>query len=55
VLDLQLSTRTAALAYWQGQYVAIDRDEDAIRLAEVSVPAPRAPRDNVSRSSPGSR
>ena len=41
VLDLQLSTRTAALAYWQGQYVAIDRDEDAVRLAEVSVPAPR--------------
>jgi flavin reductase (DIM6/NTAB) family NADH-FMN oxidoreductase RutF len=39
VLDLQLSTRTAALAYWQGQYVAIDRDEDAARLAEVSVPA----------------
>ena len=34
VLDLQLSTRTAALAYWQGQYVAIDRDEDAVRLAE---------------------
>ena len=42
VLDLQLSSRTAALAYWQGQYVAIDRDEDAIRLAEVSVPGPRA-------------
>lgn len=42
VLDLQLSTRTAALAYWQGQYVAIDRDEDAIRLAEVSLPPPRA-------------
>ena len=55
VLDLQVSTRTAALAYWQGQYVAIDRDEDAVRLAEVSVPAPRVPRDNVSRSSPGSR
>lgn len=47
VLDLQLSTRTAALAYWQGQYVAIDRDEDAVRLAEVSVPTPRIPRDNV--------
>ena len=44
VLDLQLSTRTAALAYWQGQYVAIDRDEDAVRLAEVSVPGPRTPR-----------
>jgi flavin reductase (DIM6/NTAB) family NADH-FMN oxidoreductase RutF len=44
VMDLQLSTRTAALAYWQGQYVAIDRDEDAVRLAEVSVPGPRAVR-----------
>jgi flavin reductase (DIM6/NTAB) family NADH-FMN oxidoreductase RutF len=38
VLDLQVSRRKAALAYWQGQYVAIDRDEDAARLAEVSVP-----------------
>jgi flavin reductase (DIM6/NTAB) family NADH-FMN oxidoreductase RutF len=44
VLDLQVSTRTAALAYWQGQYVAIDQNEDAIRLAEVSLPAPRLPR-----------
>ena len=44
VLDMQCSTRTAALAYWQGQYVALDRDEDAVRLAEVSVPAPRAAR-----------
>jgi flavin reductase (DIM6/NTAB) family NADH-FMN oxidoreductase RutF len=42
VLDLRLSPRTAALAYWQGQYVAIDQNEDAIRLAEVSLPAPRA-------------
>jgi flavin reductase (DIM6/NTAB) family NADH-FMN oxidoreductase RutF len=42
VLDLQVSSRTAALAYWHGQYVAIDRDEDAIRLAEVSLPPPRA-------------
>ena len=41
VLDMQVSTRTAALAYWQGQYVAIDQNEDAIRLAEVSLPAPR--------------
>jgi flavin reductase (DIM6/NTAB) family NADH-FMN oxidoreductase RutF len=44
VLDLQVSTRTAALAYWQGQYVAIDQNEDAIRLAEVSLPAPRSSR-----------
>jgi flavin reductase (DIM6/NTAB) family NADH-FMN oxidoreductase RutF len=41
VLDMQLSSRTAALAYWQGQYVAIDQNEDAIKLAEVSLPAPR--------------
>src|SRR5882724_2240949 len=38
VLDMQISTRTAALAYWQGRYVAIDQNEDAIRLAEVSLP-----------------
>ena len=44
VLDLQASTRTAALAYWQGQYVAIDQNEDAVRLAEVSLPPPRAVR-----------
>lgn len=42
VLELQVSSRTAALAYWQGQYVAIDRNEDAIKLAEVSLPASRA-------------
>ena len=28
VLDLAVSPRSAALAYWQGQYLAIDRDED---------------------------
>ncbi len=50
VLDVTVSARTAALAYWQGQYVAIDQDEDAAKLAEVSVPArTRAP----GRSDPG--
>jgi flavin reductase (DIM6/NTAB) family NADH-FMN oxidoreductase RutF len=44
VLELQTSTRTAALAYWQGQYVAIDQNEDAVRLAEVSLPASHGPR-----------
>jgi flavin reductase (DIM6/NTAB) family NADH-FMN oxidoreductase RutF len=39
VLDVAVSARTAALAYWQGRYVAIDQDEDAVKLAEVSVPA----------------
>ena len=37
VLDVEVSARMAALAYWQGQYVAIDRDEDAIKLAELSL------------------
>ena len=38
VLDVAVSARTAALAYWQGRYVAIDQDDDAVKLAEVSVP-----------------
>ena len=38
VLDVAVSERTAALTYWQGRYVAIDQDEDAAKLAEVSVP-----------------
>jgi flavin reductase (DIM6/NTAB) family NADH-FMN oxidoreductase RutF len=42
VLDIQTSTRTAALAYWQGRFVAIDQDEDVLRLAEVSLPASRS-------------
>ena len=39
VLDVAVSARTAALAYWQGRYLAIDQDEDAAKLAEVGVPA----------------
>jgi flavin reductase (DIM6/NTAB) family NADH-FMN oxidoreductase RutF len=38
VLDIQNSRNTAALAYWQGRYVAVDQDEDAAKLAEVSLP-----------------
>jgi flavin reductase (DIM6/NTAB) family NADH-FMN oxidoreductase RutF len=45
VLDIRSSRRTAALAYWQGRYVAIDQDEDAVKLAEVSLPAPRVLRE----------
>jgi len=44
VLDVAVSGRSAALAYWHGQYVAIDQDEDAVRLAEVSVPSGRTSR-----------
>ncbi|KJC59616.1 monooxygenase [Bradyrhizobium sp. LTSPM299] len=39
VLDVVASQRTAALAYWQGEYVAIDREEDQLKLAEVSLPS----------------
>ena len=52
VLDMQLSSRSAALAYWQGQYVAIDRDEDAIRLAEVSLPVGRNPASRSRNAAP---
>jgi flavin reductase (DIM6/NTAB) family NADH-FMN oxidoreductase RutF len=38
VRHISASTRHAGLAYWHGQYVAIDHDEDAERLAEVSLP-----------------
>jgi flavin reductase (DIM6/NTAB) family NADH-FMN oxidoreductase RutF len=45
VLDLELSAPAAALAYWQGQYVTLDWDEDAQKLAEVGVPAPHVRRE----------
>ena len=38
VLQLELSARTAALAYWRGKYVALDQDEDVAKLAEVGLP-----------------
>jgi len=39
VRHLALSPQEGALAYWHGDYVAIDREEDMVRLAEVSLPA----------------
>ncbi|MBR0792180.1 flavin reductase family protein [Bradyrhizobium manausense] len=38
VRSVRNSTRNAALAYWHGQYVAVDHDEDALGLAAISVP-----------------
>ena len=38
VLHLELSPDDAALAYWHGDYVAIDREEDMAKLADVSLP-----------------
>ena len=42
VLHAEVSVRRASLAYWQGEYVTIDRDEDAMKLAEVSLPRRKA-------------
>jgi flavin reductase (DIM6/NTAB) family NADH-FMN oxidoreductase RutF len=42
VLHLELSPHQAALAYWHGDYVAIDREEDMVRLADVSLPTGHA-------------
>ncbi len=41
VLDTKTSSGKGALGYWQGQYVAIDRDDDAVKLADVSLPSRR--------------
>jgi flavin reductase (DIM6/NTAB) family NADH-FMN oxidoreductase RutF len=38
VLHVELSAVSAALAYWQGRYIAFDRDEDMLRLADVGLP-----------------
>jgi len=42
VREVLLAPADSALAYWHGDYVAIERDEDIARLAEVSVPTSRA-------------
>ena len=39
VRHVQFSPHDAALAYWHGDYVAIDRERDLARLADVSLPA----------------
>ncbi len=41
VLDTRTSSDKGALGYWQGEYVAIDQDDDAVRLADVSLPTRR--------------
>lgn len=41
VLDTKISGGHGALGYWQGQYIAIDQDDDAAKLADVSLPPRR--------------
>jgi flavin reductase (DIM6/NTAB) family NADH-FMN oxidoreductase RutF len=45
VLGLQASAPKAGLTYWQGQYVAIDNDEDSARIADVGLPLSRGLRE----------
>jgi hypothetical protein len=42
VVHLATSGASAALAYWRGDYVAIERDSDLSRIADVGLPAVRA-------------
>jgi len=41
VLRVETAPQAAALAYWHGDYLPVDRDDDLARLATVSVPDPR--------------
>lgn len=45
VRDVLTSAPRSALTYWDGQYVAVDQNEDALRLAEVSLPSGRGLRE----------
>jgi flavin reductase (DIM6/NTAB) family NADH-FMN oxidoreductase RutF len=51
VLDTRLLSRRSALAYWQGQYIAIDHNEDAMKLADASLPAAPALREKFDTTS----
>jgi flavin reductase (DIM6/NTAB) family NADH-FMN oxidoreductase RutF len=44
VVHLDVGPPAAALAYWQGDYMTVDRDEDVLRLAALSVPNPQSSR-----------
>ncbi|MDB5503129.1 MAG: flavin reductase [Tardiphaga sp.] len=45
VRDVITAAPRTALTYWDGQYVAIDQNEDALKLAEVSLPSVRGLRE----------
>ena len=44
VLHVDAGAPAAALAYWQGDYLTVDRDEDILKLATMSVPNPQSTR-----------
>jgi flavin reductase (DIM6/NTAB) family NADH-FMN oxidoreductase RutF len=41
VLDIQTSPHAAALAYWQGRYVAVDHTKEPTGLTETALPTGR--------------
>ena len=43
VVHVEVAPQAAALAYWHGGYVPVDREDDLARLAALSVPDPRLP------------
>jgi flavin reductase (DIM6/NTAB) family NADH-FMN oxidoreductase RutF len=44
VLHVEAGQPAAALAYWHGDYLNVDRDEDMLKLATMSVPNPQSTR-----------
>jgi flavin reductase (DIM6/NTAB) family NADH-FMN oxidoreductase RutF len=38
VVHVDVGAPAAALAYWQGDYLTVDRDEDVLKLATMSLP-----------------
>ena len=40
VVHVDVAAQSAALAYWHGSYVVVDRDDDLAGLAPLSVPDP---------------
>jgi flavin reductase (DIM6/NTAB) family NADH-FMN oxidoreductase RutF len=46
VRDVITTVPHTALTYWDGQYVAIDQNEDNLKLAEVSLPSSRVLRES---------
>jgi len=44
VVHVDAGPQAAALAYWQGDYLTVDRDEDMLKLATMSVPNPQSTR-----------
>lgn len=45
VVHVELAPQAAALAYWHGGYVPVDRDDEGVQLATLSAPDSLDPKD----------